>query len=100
MTEASKPDVLLVIGQGHILLDAFGERTEEVYTSKEDLYTSLRGFREVLESEEDFHLDIIYDTAHAIGGIRSFHIKNELQIECIIVSLYNVVNNAYDQLMM
>lgn len=92
------PDVLFAVGQGHISLNAFGEQRDDVYNSKDELYHSLMGFREFLESESNLHVDIIYDTLHPIGGIRSYYLEEDFHVERLMADIYSVINNMYEEL--
>lgn len=94
----TKPDVLLVIGQGHILLDAFGERTECLYSSKTDVRLALNGLHELIMDSDAIHIDVIIDTSNPIGGLRQYYLETEVEKNRFYMNLYNFLITFYEQL--
>lgn len=93
-----KPDVLFVMGQGHLKLEAFGETTEDTYFSKMDLVNAIKGFSDFLSGHDTIHVDIVIDTAHQVGGISSHFIEEKFHATRLIEGLYNIAIMAYEEI--
>lgn len=93
-----KADVVFVFGQGRLKLDAFGETTIDMYSSKKELMNSMKGLRDVLLSQDTMHVDIIIDTTHPIGRLNSLYIEETFHANRLIEGLYNIAYNAYEEI--